>query len=939
MPAPIIPWQPSNIPIEIQQELDRRKTVRSLSYTSNQKTGIWDDKNGDWKTYKGPMTAWVRMCSNSAGHPAVGKPRFVFYGGKDFYNTYGFKAYGNLGSMNQIIGYMPTNPPIPHTIKSSLLTTGGEPRQHPIHVPTPEISKITTTVQKELFRRAEVEWTCFSWEQLVYMTPYLLVPGISVMLEWGWNHFNPTSLVPLDDEDKMVKLWRNAYPLYIDNVIKSRGNYDVLYGIITNFNWSMEGNKIICNTEITSKDRLYAGISKDMGLTVNTGTSADEPRPIFQALRDFISKDATLLNIKSIAESESGTEVTKLTEGNVPISGSVKGAENQNIIWRDILRPILSEPDPKIRGLKVPYIHGVFSGRPKKFYNDPIGLGKPHKNDFDKSNIDKLNPSKVWMNMGLIVEILNYFSNLDGGKGEPMFQVDILGTVIGAHPNMISCNRDVLIPNDGAPKAHFGNIGWKNYGYVDATIPENFLSSVVRSFTTNESGESKEGSEYRKQYKEPIKVETIADKILKRVCYQNVPEQGAAGVNACYRDDLDWPINFLRYKYRSSPERGSSYKGHSNYQNFFAFPAIEDIQLPPSSTGLGKPKGNRVESGVSGLLSDIYLSYSAFQMAIQDPDPKNGSYVDIYRKILSILNDSVDGFWDLVLVECDNVMTIMDKNYIGTMNKDENPTYTFDYFDADSIIKSLRFRPALTDAQATRAIYGETNNANSKYVFVDKNDLLNYQFKDAIIMNSKDRNQGDPNSDLAKRNTAKQQMADILGEVQKFSTSEDDDSLQMTINRGSVTTKTIGTGAHLGSGNVSTMTTETENGPFEYLKLCLPSSVGKQVFRLLIDDKDEENNPRYCAVQPGITLELTIQGCGGLRTFQYFLVKNLPEPYSHRNIIFRIQDVKHVISQEGNGWDTVITAGILPLRKYIKTRLASPVGGWAPEVVNATIVK
>jgi hypothetical protein len=879
MPAPIIPWQPSNVPIEIQQELDRRKVVRSLSYVSNQNGG-WDDKNGDWKTYKGPMSSWVRMCSNSAGHPAIEKPRFVFYGGKDFYNTYGFKPRSLFNSQYQIIGYTPTG--VPHTIENSLINpvnkSGKIISNYPIHVPTPEISKITTTVQKELFRRAEVEWTCFSWEQLVYMTPYFLVPGISVMLEWGWNHFNPTSLVPLDDEDKMFKLWRNAYPLYMDNVIKSRGNYDVLYGIITNFNWSMEGNKIICTTEITSKDRLYAGISKDMGLTVNTDEKDDEPRPIFQALRDFISKDATLLNIKTIAESDPGTEVTKLTGGNVPISGSVKGAETQNVIWRDILRPILSEPNDDIRGMKVPYIHGVFSGRPKKFYNDPTGFGKPHKNDFDKSNVDKLDPSKVWINMGLIVEILNYFSNLDGGKGEPMFQVDILGTVISAHPNMISCNRDVLIPNARAPRAHLGYVGWQNYGYIHRTESD-WNYSVMLGLGKSESTE---GSEYRQQYAFPTKVESEADKILKKVCFQiRLTETNKNNDSKiCYRQNLDKPINFLRYKFFSSPSKGS-YKGHENYQSLFSFPSLEDLQLPVSSTGLGMPKGNRVESGVSGLLSDIYLSYSAFQMAIQDPDPKNGSYVDIYRKILSILNDSVDGFWDLVLVEVDNIMTIMDKNFVGTMNKDDNPTYTFDYFDADSIIKSLRFRPALTDAQATRAIYGETNNAGSKYVFVDKNDLLDYKFKDAIVMNSKDRNQGDPNNDLAKRNTAKQQMKDILGEVQKLNTSENDDSLQMTINRGS--TKTIPTTNTVGLGTVGyapNITQDVESGPFEYIKLCLPSSVSKQVFRLLHDDKDEENNPRYCAVQPGITLELTIQGCGGLRTFQYFLVKNLPEPYS-----------------------------------------------------------
>ena len=77
MPAPIIPWQPSNIPSEIQSELNRRKKNRSFNFVNNS-TANWD-ANGDWNTYKGPQTSWIRVCSNSEGNPSIKKPRFVFY--------------------------------------------------------------------------------------------------------------------------------------------------------------------------------------------------------------------------------------------------------------------------------------------------------------------------------------------------------------------------------------------------------------------------------------------------------------------------------------------------------------------------------------------------------------------------------------------------------------------------------------------------------------------------------------------------------------------------------------------------------------------------------------------------------------------------------------------------------------------------------------------
>ena len=88
MAAPIIPWQPSNIPSEIQDELNRRKINRSFKYIQNSQAS-WD-KDGDWSSYRGPMVSWIRVCSNGAGHPLVtgsygtNKERFVLYSGKGF---------------------------------------------------------------------------------------------------------------------------------------------------------------------------------------------------------------------------------------------------------------------------------------------------------------------------------------------------------------------------------------------------------------------------------------------------------------------------------------------------------------------------------------------------------------------------------------------------------------------------------------------------------------------------------------------------------------------------------------------------------------------------------------------------------------------------------------------------------------------------------------
>jgi hypothetical protein len=107
----------------------------------------------------------------------------------------------------------------------------------------------------------------------------------------------------------------------------------------------------------------------------------------------------------------------------------------------------------------------------------------------------------------------------------------------------------------------------------------------------------------------------------------------------------------------------------------------------------------------------------------------------------------------------------------------------------------------------------------------------------------------------------------------------------------------------------------------EIIKLVMTD---KKLLTLLLNDEDYNENGKYCAVQPGITLELTLQGIGGLRTFQYFIVRHLPPPYSENDIIFRITDVHQTL--EAGNWETTIRAQPLPLRGYIKDKLRGPLG-------------
>jgi hypothetical protein len=808
---------PQNFPEEIQQELNRRKTNRSFHYIDGAK-GEWDDDTGEWTKYKGPMVPWIRFASNGAGRVGADgredKQGFVFSGGKNFYDGYGF-VKNSSGSMDSIIGYMPNG--TPHIIDNDIRTSN-----YPIHVPTPEIEKINVTIQKELFRRASVEWVCFSKKQLEYMTPYFLIPGITCILEWGWNHYDPTSLLRLDRVDELKKLNDNPYPLYTEHILKSKGNYDVLFGKITHFEWFIEGNKIRCKTEITSQDRIYAGLVVDansVDQVRNPSGQETDIRPL-NNLTQFV--DEVLTKMKGIN--------TNKTDPTPELRGFLR---------------YLQEVHPK--NWKE-YWYGVFYGRdPEDTKRDTIPYDNK-KEDFDR----KAPNQETWINLGLLMEAINFnTAPLKSFKNRPMFRVDIDDCVISGHPNLISTDGSVLlIPNAEAPKYFSGRFGFvpseaRNAKEVDYKALDNINNPLVKV------PEKKEDA---------AKQNKLADFHLFTVCKQ----RGGAR-----RDNLDEVINKIRYENNPRSLRT------------FEFPFLNDTPSVPGSKDYPRR--------YSGLLRNLYFNVGCLQdMLKNNSDIK--TYPQLIEKILEKISDSAGNFWDFRLVSGTGrsglgndelaTMKIADYRFVSTSNR--GTPYSFDYFDADSLLQGIGFKPTLSNAQAIRTIYAQTNNPDKKTTLTNgENELLDYKFRDRLFLDEDKKVIVPVKSDTS-------QFDERMRELQQISPVD---------------------------GTYQVTSKNQVGFPF-VRRLVLPAP---DILRLLLDDDDEENNPKYTGIMPGIQATFTLQGIGGLRTFMMFLVRNLPEPYSHQNIVFRIVDVQETV--ESGRWTTVITAGVIPLREQIKNRL------------------
>ena len=140
----------------------------------------------------------------------------------------------------------------------------------------------------------------------------------------------------------------------------------------------------------------------------------------------------------------------------------------------------------------------------------------------------------------------------------------------------------------------------------------------------------------------------------------------------------------------------------------------------------------------------------------------------------------------------------------------------------------------------------------------------------------------------------------------------------------------MGTGAAAAGGSGFVAATPSKETGFNIVILFLPSQT---LLLGLMNDLDYSNNTNvYGGQQPGFTVEMTLQGISGLRTFQLFSLKNLPSPYSEREILCQIIDVSHKV--DGGNWTTTIKAGIRSIRGQTLKFTTDGVNSYTINAVN-----
>ena len=604
----------------------------------------------------------------------------------------------------------------------------------------------------------------------------------------------------------------------------------------------------------------------------------------------------------------------------------------------------------------------VFIGRLEQYYrlkkkpdgkSDVINYGsvKPSENkntgtftqvsfvddttDFDSKD----GASEVWMQLDFVFELVNLFM---ANANTKQFLIDISDVVISAHPNLISCDKDVLIPNPVSPKIN------KGAPYIKGNSNSGFLKNDNNDSEKNpflhqlQDQTVTRNTRLEEKYKLAVDNGTLVD------FYQSLStdESFYLASNAAkktfktsgrYRDNLDTIINYLYY-------HSGNFKGARA-----SFPFAEDVPITRKNV-FGQPTKVIYKKYYYGFLKHIYISKTKLIKIVESEVTKN--YKQFINAILNAVNDSVDGFWKFDIVEGKDssgksTLSIIDKN---TSNFDVmREVYMFELGRTNNVIKSINFDVSLTNEQSINVMFGGQNSKDLKNKLTENiskiqnkdqlnaalNDLNNLpftkfvdrmdKFQLGLMISEQSGSIASANTLVPGTTSGIEDDNNAIADLQSYGSKEKSGVL-------CITTKQI-SDAYIGGlkneAEFNKTTTDGDNYAFDiimnlgsrkYLSpilddlrtpknhkfLCLPPEMKGKLTQMMNDGDFKNNVAKYSGVADNFTVTIKFDGIFSFRNMQVFAISNLPKPYVPGNVIFQILEVDHEINS--GKWETTVNA-------------------------------
>jgi len=404
--------------------------------------------------------------------------------------------------------YQTSNSILGYDLDGKPITIEGETNRK-ISTPIIESVEIDTDGGNNTLKSARVKIKCFSLKQLEMFDLFFLRPSMNVILEYGWN----TDIVGKTNIDSLlfakkksedyIKAFAELFDdakvaktTYLDNLVKTDGNYDYMAGKVTDFNYSPSedgtydidleisaGNELQLwmpmkqsnnNSQVGKKSKnpeapyntWLRKIAADFNLPGMLSLSEKDWKPEFfnwdmmnAKEKDKVASYDSYISFKLILELLQNSQIFKANKDKIKINYYLDSAKTQPIIPMNSNEFMVSSSEDIIIPNKIPKF---------KFSTDPnkknvlviAGIGEDCKvNDkmFNKTKIDKLYalngidyPMDSTKTYGNLLNLFFRYESVLNAYNQSFTQADFINAILGmVNDNTYGlCKLEIMTTSD-----------------------------------------------------------------------------------------------------------------------------------------------------------------------------------------------------------------------------------------------------------------------------------------------------------------------------------------------------------------------------------------------------------------------------------------------------------------------------------------------------------
>ena len=690
-----------------------------------------DDPNllSEWdrNIYKGPKTSWARICSNAIvpddDNPDEMREGFILGGNGYFHDTYGFSRSkvdldNDGGDARTLLGYDIQGKG--HWIQETDY----------LHRPSPGLMSVDSEDIEpgKNFRRTTVNITCWSQQQVDYLDNYFFTPGMTMIVEWGWNTFPEDVLLDLSPTGykKILQMWNNgksqpeAYSRtpVANHIRKGGGNYGFVMGLITEFNYSIRSDGgYDCSVSVSCMSEVGHMIM------TKTGRKKRKKGGRFYDLETFCKT-----TLKRCLVGKNDVNYSNETNQSDPtdqkIKANITGSLNPELTLK-------AENDAR----------ALSRGRYYSF--NKYNSAKPYS--AGKSNTR----GGTYITVGYLIDIFNIFLSRYSQENESrIVMFSCWGCRAIAHVNIKSIDGSVLlIPNSLAPR-------WNTEDYHGSTITQNPSGTVNKpgaGYDILQTGlKNSSNSQYGETTDEFIKIVQSMYPDAKipagdlEAALKNSPRDDLHRIlskNASAGYDQQNPIiagkqhskiKEIVDKHKRAKRSRNSSTADSEYNEFVdklneAFEEAEDA-IRPFPDFQSNELGNSL--GYSGRIADLFVSVDVIAEAFDRNDNATNCLLDIMKQV----STAAGGIWDFQLMGGDTntssntVLSLVDTNFSGNKSvyEQKGKSWVFPTHRGDSFVRELNLQVDPKSELSSQIVFGNLDKKNGFYKRQDQDLILKY---------------------------------------------------------------------------------------------------------------------------------------------------------------------------------------------------------------------